>query len=90
MIERQFSDREVVGGNHYIEFHFVKDERNFRLSIRKRNGCSYIKVEEQNNDGCLFHVCGGYNEEKYNKLQTSVNNILIELYELTNNLMNTL
>ena len=87
---KTFSDQGIEGGNYDIEFYFKKDGRDFRLTISRNDNCNYIKVEEQNDDKCLFHACRGMNGDKFIKLEASLNNILIEMYEMTNEIMNSI
>ena len=88
--EHKFTEREIEAGNYDIELYFKKDERQFRLSVKRHNGCNYIRVEEQNDDECLFHACRGMNGDEFIKLEKPLNNVLIEMYEMTNNIMNSL
>ena len=87
---KTFSTQEIEGGSYDIEFYFKKDGRDFRLTISRNGICNYIKVEEQNDDKCLFHACRGMHGDKFIKLETPLNNILIEMYEMTNGIMNSI
>lgn len=90
MTKERFSKREIIGGNYRIGFYFEKDERKFMLSISKNENCESIEVREQNDDECVFRACKSVDLDAYINLAKPLNNVLIEMYELTNNLMNSL
>lgn len=90
MPESKFSEQEIAGGNYNIEFYFTKDKRDFRLTMRKDKSCSYIKIDEQNDAGDLFHSCKWKNTAFHDMLAQPLDNVLLEIYELTNKLMNNL
>jgi len=90
MTKQRFSEQEIIGENHRIEFYFEKDERQFRLVISRKGDCEYFEVDEQNDSECTFHACKVVNVEEYIKLQKPLSDVLIELHKLTNNLMNSL
>lgn len=90
MSKRQFSDHDIVEGTHNIEFYFAKDEREFRLTIRAGATCSYVKIEEQNDNGCILHVCGGKDADTYHTLDATSTDIFHAIRKFTNDLMNTI